>query len=454
MMVKVIQKATRIYTCKRWLVATLLLIVTPLHVTAAEVELVEPEEPSVILAEEEQESLENDALVLGEELDSRPGINESNSSAADVSELSSIELEAAELESTDLESTDLDITDLDSTIPESTELDSIELNSTKAEVLADSVELDFDLADPESHSIADKEVLKAKAERLGPVIVKEAAAQEKQAGPVIFSNPQPWQPSIVPILKSWDSKALELDAPTIATKQSQLPSPISEVDIHPPQPTIAILIDDLGYNRSGMEASLKLPKEVALAILPATPFAKKTATTSNEQQRITLLHAPMENQREMKLGPGGLYQDMTEDELKAVLIENLEGLPGVLGVNNHMGSLLTTKESSMTWVMEILEDRSLFFIDSLTSSDSVAGRIAKEHGLKTVTRDVFLDNIRTEDAIDRQFGRLLKHARRHGTGLAIGHPYPETMSYLKRRLEQIDMDGVKLIPITDILTGS
>ena len=154
------------------------------------------------------------------------------------------------------------------------------------------------------------------------------------------------------------------------------------------------------------------------------------------------------------MGPGGLYAKMTEQELKETLTKDLDGLPGIQGVNNHMGSLLTTKADSMKWVMEVLKGRSLFFIDSLTSPKSVAKKTAQEHGLETVSRDVFLDNIRTEKAIDKQFSRLLKLARLHGSALAIGHPYPETMDYLKKRLNNLEQDGVRLVRLSDLLTSS
>lgn len=226
------------------------------------------------------------------------------------------------------------------------------------------------------------------------------------------------------------------------------------MDALPPQARIAILIDDLGYNRQGMMASLDLPIDVALAILPSTPYAQKTALGAQQQERITLLHAPMENLRNLKLGPGGLYANMSEEELKATLIKDLEGLPGIQGVNNHMGSLLTAKADSMAWVMETLKGRSLFFIDSLTNPKSVAKKTAQEYGLDTVSRDVFLDNIRTEKAIDRQFSRLIMLARRHGSALAIGHPYPETTAYLKKRLPQLHQDGVTLVPLSAVLIPS
>ena len=321
-------------------------------------------------------------------------------------------------------------------------------------------------------------------ESLGPVIEKSQGEVEFFGEPIIYTA-KPWQPALAPFLdeqlkyealknalpetQSTDEKSL-VEKPLVEKPQDSTPEPVvaseteaeadqenasppetEAADSYPEQAVIAILIDDLGYNRQGMEASLALPKEVALAILPETPYAQKTAIASQEQQRITLLHAPMENQRELALGPGGLYAKMTKEELKTTLKKDLDGLPGIQGVNNHMGSLLTTKADSMTWVMEVLQGRSLFFIDSLTSPKSVAEKIAKQHGLKTVTRDVFLDNIRTEQAIDKQFSRLIKLARRHGSALAIGHPYPETTSYLKKRLESLGQDGVVLVPLSKIL---
>jgi|GEM_PF-928987 len=215
------------------------------------------------------------------------------------------------------------------------------------------------------------------------------------------------------------------------------------------RPTITIIIDDLGYNRRGMEESLALPVEVALAILPHTPFSKKTANAATEQERTIMLHVPMENERELKLGPGGLYRNMGEAELKATLKKGIESVPGISGINNHMGSLLTQDVESMKWVMEVIQPMELFFVDSLTSPNSVALAKALKFNLTTTIRDVFLDNVQEEKAIDRQFQRLLAIARKRGKALAIGHPYPSTMSYLSKRLGELESEGIRLVSISD-----
>lgn len=225
-----------------------------------------------------------------------------------------------------------------------------------------------------------------------------------------------------------------LSPPVSGLRARSNPSPMSEMDALPEPPKIVVIIDDVGYNRRGMEESLSLPLPVVLAILPETPYAKKAAEKARLQERTTILHAPMENERELKLGPGGLYVEMDEQAFKTMLRADIDSVPGVKGVNNHMGSLLTTHRQHMEWVMDVMQERSLFFVDSLTSPQSVAHVIASERGVLTVTRDVFLDNVRTQAAIDKQFKRLLKRAHENGVAVAIGHPYPETTQYLQRRL--------------------
>lgn len=230
-------------------------------------------------------------------------------------------------------------------------------------------------------------------------------------------------------------KKPNVSSPSV-TSRNKAPSDISSMDALPEPPKIAVVIDDVGYNRRGMEESLALPLPVVLAILPETPYGARTAQRAHLQERITILHAPMENERELKLGPGGLYVNMDEQTFKQTLNADLDSTPYVTGVNNHMGSLLTTHPEHMGWVMDIMAERSLFFIDSLTSPQSVAHATAIERGIRTVTRDIFLDNVRSEVAIDKQFERLLKRAHKQGSAIAIGHPYPETTRYLKRRLNQ------------------
>ena len=96
--------------------------------------------------------------------------------------------------------------------------------------------------------------------------------------------------------------------------------------------------------------------------------------------------------RNGKPAPGMLRSDMTPMDFLGVLTDDLASVPGAVGVNNHEGSLLTENREAMTFLMAELKARDLFFLDSLTSPKSLAYATAKEFGVRTNRRDVFLDN--------------------------------------------------------------
>jgi len=215
---------------------------------------------------------------------------------------------------------------------------------------------------------------------------------------------------------------------------------------------IAIIIDDLG-NKSSDIAAIELPGAVACAFLPHTPHTQRLAKLAHANNKEVMLHAPMQSMHDdKKLGPGSLTLDMTEPEFLKTLQEDLASIPHVQGVNNHMGSLLTRHPGHMLWLMqEINRHGDLFFVDSRTTKHSVARMVANENHVPSMTRDVFLDAKDNAAFVEKQFDRLLKIARTHGSALAIGHPYPDTMKVLKKRLQQLESEKVDLVPVSTLL---
>lgn len=217
-------------------------------------------------------------------------------------------------------------------------------------------------------------------------------------------------------------------------------------------PAISIIIDDLGYRRLDGLRAIELPGPVAYAILPHTPYASRLAGVAFQLDKEVLLHVPMESQAGKELGPGALTSGMARREVQAVLEAGLASVPHVSGINNHMGSSLTRKSPAMEWVMEwMTRNGELYFVDSLTASDSVALRSARDAGLRAIARDVFLDPSPDPAMIRKQFQRLIELARDQGTGLGIGHPYPETLSLLRRVLLKPSHYGVELVPVRELI---
>lgn len=213
-----------------------------------------------------------------------------------------------------------------------------------------------------------------------------------------------------------------------------------------PVALISIVIDDLGNNLEQGRRVVRLPGPVACAFLPHTPFGAPLAREAYENAKEIILHLPMQSTDGAELGPGSLQLHMGPGEIAAALNDNLRTVPHATGVSNHMGSLLTQQPEPMRWLMQAIAHRgNLFFIDSRTTADTIAAKTATELGIPNLERNVFLDDDRNIDVIAQQFDRLIALARVRGGALALGHPYPETLAMLERRLPELQGSSVRLV---------
>ncbi len=216
-------------------------------------------------------------------------------------------------------------------------------------------------------------------------------------------------------------------------------------------PAIVLIIDDLGNDRKRGRAVVNLPGRLTIAVLPFTPFGSSLAQAAQAVGKEVMLHAPMANLGGLPLGRGALTPDMTEAQFRKTLAAAISDIPFVQGVNNHMGSKLTTLDEQMHWVMSELKRLGLFFVDSRTNHLTVAAKTAAEMGVPHLSRHVFLDNERNAAAIDKAFNKLIKKAREEGLAVGIGHPYPETTSYLEKAIPKLERQGFVLLTVTEAL---
>lgn len=217
------------------------------------------------------------------------------------------------------------------------------------------------------------------------------------------------------------------------------------------QPVIVIIIDDVGDNFAKGKAAVELPGPLTYAVLPHSPHGARLAKKAVAAGKEVMLHAPMENTHDRPLGPGALTHDLDKAAYVQTLQSGLDSVPGAIGMNNHMGSLLTTLKPQMKWTMELARKNKLFFVDSRTTSDSVAWKVAKQEGIPYLSRDIFLDHERTLEFIHQQFEKALEIARKEGYVVAIGHPYPVTVQYLQWALPQLDRLGVRLATVSSLI---
>ncbi len=211
-------------------------------------------------------------------------------------------------------------------------------------------------------------------------------------------------------------------------------------------------MDDMGYRLQDGRNALQLPAAVVYAVLPHTPHAPELAKLARERGSEVLLHLPMEaTSQNHLLGPGALRLNMNREEFLRTLDANLAAVPGVTGVNNHMGSLLTRYAGHMGWLMQALRERGLLFVDSRTTAGSVAGRVAAAASLPAASRDIFLDNIQDPDYVRARFAELVALAHRRGHALAIAHPHAVTIDVLAMELARLADHGVELVSLSELL---
>jgi len=202
-------------------------------------------------------------------------------------------------------------------------------------------------------------------------------------------------------------------------------------------PRFALVIDDLGYAPPELVArlcALSIPFDVA--VLPYQEFTHQSAEIAHDRGKEVMLHLPMEPKGYpgpgKDPGPDAILYNLTEAQVRERVRKALADIPHRMGVNNHMGSRITPDQARMTWVLEEIKAKGLFFVDSRTEKDSVAFDVARDLAIPTVQRKVFLDDDKSVAATTRQWERALALARADGQVLAIGHIYPETVELLEK----------------------
>jgi polysaccharide deacetylase 2 family uncharacterized protein YibQ len=265
-------------------------------------------------------------------------------------------------------------------------------------------------------------------------------------------------------------------------------------------PVVALLIDDWGYSKSeAARTILSLPVPFTMAVLPHLPYSRHFALKATDlvlpggsgreessdkdqresgrlsrldqgcfvevsvgsrrtsfptKRREVMLHLPMEPQGypDPDPGPRAVMVGMDEEAIGKRIDEAMKALPMVTGVNNHMGSAATSDRRTMAALMQALQERDLLFIDSLTSSESVAHAEAMQAGLPTAKNRIFLDyDNKNHTTIKANLEVLVKAAKSRGFALGIGHPHRATAEVLAREIPRLQAEGVRFVTVSEML---
>ena len=218
------------------------------------------------------------------------------------------------------------------------------------------------------------------------------------------------------------------------------------------RPMIAVIIDDMGVDLPGSAQAIALPGPLTLSFLPYASELTRQLDAARRAGHELMLHvsmAPVSSRTDT--GPNVLAADLGARELIRRLDWALGRFSGYVGVNNHMGSGFTTDVDAMALVLGELRRRGLLFVDSRTTTRSVAPQTAQILDLPFAERDVFIDDEAAPDVVAAQLLKTERIARRDGTAIAIGHPRQITLAALRRWLPSLAGRGFALAPVSAVV---
>lgn len=236
-------------------------------------------------------------------------------------------------------------------------------------------------------------------------------------------------------------------APAVSVKKGILP----KINKTFANPKIAIVIDDFGYNTANLEKFLKIGQPFTLSILPNQHYSAKVSDAAHSRGYETILHLPLEpKDGSVKGEPGTIKSSMNDSQILSRLKEELDSVPHIDGVSNHMGSKGTEDSRVMSVIFGELKKRKLFFFDSLTSPNSICGQAAKSSGVKYARRDVFLDIPDAPAEIEKRLLETRRLAFRRGYAIAVGHDKHNTVTALEKFMPAMAAEGVEFVYISDL----
>jgi polysaccharide deacetylase 2 family uncharacterized protein YibQ len=253
----------------------------------------------------------------------------------------------------------------------------------------------------------------------------------------------------------WEVEDSQKQKLTILFSCKKAPPELAEkVPVEELRYKVALIMDDMGYSLDAIYDVLSIQMPITLAILPYSPLGIETANLAHRNGLEVLLHLPLEsinNEGENNGIQGLIHSEMSVQQIIDAVDRNLDQVPYISGVNNHMGSKITPNDFMMHTILQRLKERNLFFVDSRTTGKSVAYDMARRLDIPTAERHVFLDGELDEHYIKGKLIELFTLAQRNGEAIGICHPLPETLKVLKENFHLVEEYGIEPVFVSKVV---
>jgi len=216
--------------------------------------------------------------------------------------------------------------------------------------------------------------------------------------------------------------------------------------------TLVFVFDDGGQNLYDLQKFLELPFPITIAVLPKLKYSAESAKRVRNSGHELILHQPMQAiNRSVNPGPGAITPEMTEEEVRKMLLSNINEIGPIAGMNNHEGSAITADIAKMEVILKTASDCGIFFLDSRTNVKTVVPLVAKEMGYNYYERNIFLDNEKTRENALMELKKGLDIANKKGSAVMIGHVWSADFlpAFLKELYPELVKNGYKFSVVSE-----
>ena len=229
-----------------------------------------------------------------------------------------------------------------------------------------------------------------------------------------------------------------------SSSASQTQPPLPDFNFPQAQNTakLVFVFDDGGQNLDHLEKFLALPFPITVAVLPQIAKSVESAKRVRQSGNELMLHQPMQSvDLKINPGPGAILPSMSEEEIISQLFTNISQIGPVAGFNNHEGSAITADAEKMAVVLRFASEEGIYFLDSRTNVETKVPYVASQMGYGYYERNIFLDNIKTEQNALNELKKGLTIANSNGYVIMIGHIW--SADFLPAFLQKVYPELVK-----------
>ncbi len=219
---------------------------------------------------------------------------------------------------------------------------------------------------------------------------------------------------------------------------------------------VAIIIDDFGYNGEGTDDMIALDIPFTAAVMPFSSNSAENVSKLQSAGKEMIVHMPMESLTGKKewVGDKGVFTSMSDEEIAKCVEEAFSIVEGATGINNHMGSAIMENERCFTAVMNVVAQKGLVFVDSMTTANSVGDAVCHKKGVTILKRDVFLDSTDDINVVKKQIMQTAEIAKQKGYAIGIGHVGPEggniTVQAIKELAPVLEKQGIVFVTVSQL----